>query len=95
MDLTVGFLLYFDITRWLGTAMSCNFHIMNSRMFKIGMLTIRMNCSNKLLNAIIEVYMSYLCSVYMCVLIVIAVLSLRRLMKLYYCNGMYLKLSVR
>ena len=56
MDLTVGFLLYFDITRWLGTAMSCNFHIMNSRMFKIGMLTICMNCSNDFLNAIIEVY---------------------------------------
>ena len=63
MDLTVGFLLYFDITRWLGTAMSCNFHIMNSRMFKIGMLTICMNCSN----VIIEVYILSLWFVHVCI----------------------------
>ena len=36
MDLTAGFLLYLDDTRWLGTAMVTSFHLMNSRMFSIG-----------------------------------------------------------
>lgn len=38
VDLTSGFLLFFDATRWLGTAQSCSFHFLNSRMFNIGEL---------------------------------------------------------
>ncbi len=38
IDLFVGYLLFFDKTRLLGTLISCSFHIMNSRMFSIGNL---------------------------------------------------------
>lgn len=37
IDLFVGFMLFFDRTRVLGTLISSSFHIMNSRMFNIGM----------------------------------------------------------
>ena len=37
IDLFVGYLLFFDKTRWFGTLISSSFHIMNSRMFSIGM----------------------------------------------------------
>lgn len=36
IDLSVGFLMFFDKTRLLGTLISCSFHLMNSRMFNIG-----------------------------------------------------------
>ncbi|CAF0800127.1 unnamed protein product [Brachionus calyciflorus] len=37
IDLFVGYMLFFDKTRLLGTLISSSFHIMNSRMFNIGM----------------------------------------------------------
>lgn len=37
IDLFSGFMLFFDKTRLLGTIISSSFHIMNSRMFNIGM----------------------------------------------------------
>ena len=36
IDLFVGFMLFFDKTRILGTLISSSFHLMNSRMFNIG-----------------------------------------------------------
>jgi vitamin K-dependent gamma-carboxylase len=37
IDLFVGYMLFFDKTRLVGTVISSAFHIMNSRMFNIGM----------------------------------------------------------
>jgi vitamin K-dependent gamma-carboxylase len=37
IDLFSGYLLFFDSTRIIGTLMTSSFHIMNSRMFNIGM----------------------------------------------------------
>ena len=37
IDLTAGFLLFFDSTRWFGALMTSSFHLMNSCMFSIGM----------------------------------------------------------
>jgi vitamin K-dependent gamma-carboxylase len=37
IDLFVGWLLFFDKTRLIGTLISSSFHLMNSRMFNIGM----------------------------------------------------------
>lgn len=36
IDLSVGYMLFFDKTRLLGTLISSMFHVMNSRMFNIG-----------------------------------------------------------
>nr|CAB3248933.1 vitamin K-dependent gamma-carboxylase [Phallusia mammillata] len=37
LDFSVGFILFFDKTRWLGFLMCGSFHCMNSQLFRIGM----------------------------------------------------------
>ena len=48
IDLSVGYLLFFDKTRLLGALISSSFHIMNSRMFSIGMFPYAMLASTTL-----------------------------------------------
>ncbi|XP_078494473.1 vitamin K-dependent gamma-carboxylase [Ciona intestinalis] len=37
LDISAGFLLFFDKTRWIGFIFCSSFHLMNSQMFNIGM----------------------------------------------------------
>ena len=45
IDMFVGFMLFFDRTRLLGTLVSSSFHVMNANMFSIGMFPYAMLCS--------------------------------------------------
>ncbi|XP_067935757.1 vitamin K-dependent gamma-carboxylase-like isoform X1 [Watersipora subatra] len=51
IDLTSGFLLYLDSTRWLGTAMVTSFHAMNATMFEIGQFPYVMLCTTAIFYA--------------------------------------------
>jgi hypothetical protein len=46
IDLFVGFLLFFDVTRPLGVLMCSSFHLMNSQIFSIGQLYVDDDCDS-------------------------------------------------
>lgn len=48
IDLFMGYMLFFDKTRLMGTLISSSFHIMNSRMFNIGMFPYTMLATTSL-----------------------------------------------